>query len=289
MNKWSDSFKDEVFQWHYGSAPMDVAEIWFDLQAGEIPGASLNKHENSIVGFKRFMMAHFYLWVYPKNAGLIATRFGMCKTYCQGEHLHKWIRKIAALCEKKIKWDPDIGREGSSKWVCSIDCTDVRTWEKRHHFHLNVDRTLWTKKFNSAGLKYEIVLNITKSKCMSIVGPQIPSKTDMDLFREHTKEKVKAVPGGMAITDSIYKPGENYDDEDDLCAIPSSVDTEALSAFKSRVCARHESFNGRIKKFSFLCDTYRSVDYEKHGHCFRAICVIVQYQMDNGSPLFSVH
>lgn len=280
----SHNFKSEVFQWHYGSPPMVVANIWYDLQQSDHPVAGLKPEENTLRGFKFFMLGNFYLWTYPKNAGLMASRFQMCERYCRGEPLHKWIRKIAGLYQKKIKWI-----KPTTKWTCSVDCTDMKIAEKRRHYHLNIDKRLFSKKTASAALKYEIVLSVTESKCMSIVGPFPASRPDMALFRDYTKGKMLETPGGMGIMDAIYKPGANQPDEIDLMAIPNSVDPEDLKVFKSRVRCRHETFNGRIKNFSFLRCPYRGTNFEQHGECFRAICIIVQYQMDNGAPLFSVH
>ena len=56
---------------------------------------------------------------------------------------------------------------------------------------------------------------------------------------------------------------------------------------QSRARARHETFNGRIKNFGCLDDRFRH-GMEKHKICFEAVCVIVQYQLENGSPLFDI-
>ena len=240
------------------------------------------------------MIAHFYLWAYPRNSNMIATRFDICERYCRGKKLHGWIAKIAGLYEKKIKWDETLADPGKSAFVFSVDCTDCRTWEKRAHHHLNQDRKLYSEKFNHAGLKYEIVLSIDKSKCMSVVGPHPASEHDMSLFRIETKDKLiyfrRFGKNAMGIGDSIYKAGSKAEQRDEvgMMCIPSTLDPEILQRWKSRVRARHESFNARIKAFAFLQYTYRGTDWDKHEKAFRAICTIVQYQMDNDSPLFIV-
>ena len=68
----TEVFREEVFQWHYGSSPLVIANIWYDLQQGKYHGASLSAKDNSPISFKLYMTAHFFLWVYPKNAGLTA-------------------------------------------------------------------------------------------------------------------------------------------------------------------------------------------------------------------------
>jgi hypothetical protein len=56
-------------------------------------------HDNELCeqGFRMFLIAHFFLWTYPKNAGLLASHFKICASYAQGETLWTWIRKVAAL------------------------------------------------------------------------------------------------------------------------------------------------------------------------------------------------
>jgi hypothetical protein len=60
-----------------------------------------------------------------------------------------------------------------------------------------------------------------------------------------------------------------------------------LCQFKSYDRACHETFNGRIKNFKCLLDWFHH-GIKKHHICFKAVCVIVQYQMENGSSVFDV-
>lgn len=191
-----------------------------------------------------------------------------------------------------IHWDNTLGDPEKSAFVGTIDDTDCMMWEKRAHFHLNVDKSYFSKKSNGAGLKYEIVMDITKAKCLSIVGPNKASEHDMTVFCKSTKEKMKCMPKGkMLIADSIFKAGRKAHQRDKvgMFSIPSSTDDAKLKRFKSRARARHESFNGRLKCFSCLAQSYRGTDEAKHGAAFRAIAIIVQYQMDLGSPIFEIN
>lgn len=90
----------------------------------------------------------------------------------------------------------------------------------------------------------------------------------------------------MLIGDSKFRKGRDHPDEEGMFAPPSSLDPEELKVFKSRVRCRHESFNGRMKFFSILSETFRGA-MEQHGDAFTAIAVIVQYQMDNCSPIYA--
>jgi hypothetical protein len=71
-------------------------------------------------------------------------------------------------------------------------------------------------------------------------------------------------------------------------SISNSYDSNKLDNFKSRGCLRHETFNGRLKCFNCLRETFRHGGMDEHKHVFEAVVVIVQYQMDNGSPIFAI-
>jgi hypothetical protein len=53
------------------------------------------------------------------------------------------------------------------------------------------------------------------------------------------------------------------------------------------VLVAHETFNGRLKNFSVLAEKF-SHGHEKHKCIFEAVCVITQYEIENGHPLFDV-
>ena len=80
---------------------------------------------------------------------------------------------------------------------------------------------------------------------------------------------------------------QGYQGEKEMLCTPNSYDSAELRTFKGRARARHETFNSRIKNFACLEQRFRH-GMEKHKICFEAVCVIVQYQMENGAPLFDV-
>jgi hypothetical protein len=50
---------------------------------------------------------------------------------------------------------------------------------------------------------------------------------------------------------------------------------------------RHEHFNGMIKRFAPMNERLRHGPYQFKYH-FDSICVICQYQLDNGMPLYDI-
>lgn len=274
--------KKQYFKGYYGSNHFDIASLWYDLIHTDIAEAKLSSKENSEQGFKMFMSAHFFLWAYPKNSYIQSGTFDVCEQYGRGEDLWRWIAKIAAMEAVKIGWDPRFDQEDCEKFILSVDGTDCSVNEPKHP-KFNKDRSWFSKKLNHAGVKYEIAVSIKHSKIVWINGPFKASKNDKRIFREDGLLDKMPI-GKMAIADRSYK----IDDWAEVVALPNpGIDSKELNNFKVRARCRGESLNGRLKKFSILDNTFTH-PLEKHGIAMRAVCVIVQVQMDNGSKLFAV-
>jgi hypothetical protein len=98
---------DEMFRKSYGSTPLALAAMWYDLVTTDIPEATLTEKEKGEKGFKRFLLAHHFLWTYPKNTDVLSTNFTIAEKYCRGKDFWRWVGLIAALKAKKIVWDLD--------------------------------------------------------------------------------------------------------------------------------------------------------------------------------------
>lgn len=92
----------------------------------------------------------------------------------------------------------------------------------------------------------------------------------------------KILRGKRAVADRAYR-GEKKR----YTSVPNATDEEELRKFKARARMRQETFNARIKNFKVLDERFRH-GFEKHKAVFEAVCVICQYQLENGSPLFEV-
>ena len=81
--RWSEKTKILEFHRHYGSSPLDSADIWYDLvhDGGTyLPNElQLKAKEKNEKGFRQYMAGHTFLWMYPKNASLLSTAPGLCK------------------------------------------------------------------------------------------------------------------------------------------------------------------------------------------------------------------
>ena len=244
----------------------------------------LSKKEKSRKGFKRFLAAHYWCWARPKNASIFASRFGFCIDYVQGENLWKWIGRIADLAQKKIVWDKSIDSKDMEVFAYTSDGVDFKMWERQHPDY-PIDTKAMSHKFRSCGAKYIIVLSVFRSKCVFIEGPFRGGKPDLDMFKESGLIKKMKKHGKICITDRGFR--SKYVHERKQFAYPDYMDSKELNNFKSRARLRQETFNRRLKHFEALSSTFKN-GFVKHGIALRAVAVIVQYQMDNGSPLFCV-
>ena len=91
------------FKSHYGSSPIVLANQWYDLMTTEL-NVGLTEADKSDKGFKMFLIAHHFLWAYPKNAKILGSAFSVCERLVQGDNLWRWVRMIAALKAIKIIW-----------------------------------------------------------------------------------------------------------------------------------------------------------------------------------------
>ena len=286
------------FKRHYGSSPEVLAAQFYDMQKTTHPVSKLTAEENNMQGFWWYLIAHGYLWAYHKNSSQLAQTFKtvLSRRDAYGEKLWYWIAKIAALKDEKIVWPEKLDDPSAEIFIISVDGVDFKIWEKKHPL-VNQDRKMFSKKSQSAGLKYEIAISTYDSKCVWISVPFRCGKHALSVFQgeeDKRNEKLrnelgcapyealenKMKPGKLANADRGYRGGRGT-------ATPNSFDPKDLAKFKSRGRARHETFNGRLKFYDILNKTFRH-GVCKHKLAFEAVAVTVQYQMDHGAELFEV-
>jgi hypothetical protein len=270
------------FRKHYGSSPLDIAECWHDLC--NYDETVLSPKEKSDKGFKQFLAAQHWLWARPKNAAMFASRFGMSVDYVQGKRLWLWIERIANLAEKKIVWHPSVDSKDTEVYAISADGVDFKMWERKHHTY-PIDTKAMSHKFKSCGAKYIIALSVFEPKCLFIDGPFRGGKGDLDMFRDSGLMQKMKDNGKVCIADRGFR--SKLVEERKVFALPDFMDSKPLSNFKSRARCRQESYNRRLKHFECLSITFTQ-GFAKHGIAMRAVAVMVQYQMDNGSPIYCV-
>jgi hypothetical protein len=264
------------FKAFYGSSPAETAILWEELQTTKIDNARLQKNEKDI---HYLLMALHFLFTYPTKHRAEGMFDVAIKTF------YKWtwlfVDKMAALSASKIVW-PEEWTEGNinnlPKFLVSVDGLHMRKFEPAHPT-LPKNRKAFSFKFHQSGLTYEIALSIWENKVVHVHGPFLASMSDISIFRDKLKGLIPK--GTKAIADQGYK-GERR-----MISMSNSLDSAKLRRFKSRVRARQESYNRRIKAWSIMDVNFRHTA-DHHRRCFLAINTICIIQLDNGSPLFSV-
>jgi DDE superfamily endonuclease len=176
----------------------------------------------------------------------------------------------------KIKFLPEWGVNDLPAFVLSVDGTHCRIFEPKHPTKSR-NPEYFSHKFHQAAVNYEIGLSIFTSELVWVNGPFPASRHDMRIFRDDGL--LDAIPDGKLVTgDRGYRglPG--------VVSTPNPHDPEELRLFKRRAQARHELFNSRLKSFKCLQESFRH-RLANHEVVFFAVCVIAQFQMENGSPL----
>jgi hypothetical protein len=269
----------ERFKTHFGSDPIVYAQIWEDLQMTDNPEACISEKATADL----FLQGIHFLKCYSKEEERSGT-FKMCI-----QTARKWgwyfARKIQALKDEKIVWPerwtnghPSLNDEDNPIFIISVDGVHCHVNEPRHPT-LSKNPKYYSHKSGQAGVDYELGISVFENRLVWMNGPYKASVHDITIFRDKLMAKIPA--GKKVIGDKGYR-GEKA-----IISTPNSHDPPDVRHFKSRARARQESFNSRIKFFACLENRFRH-GLAKHKICFEAVCVIVQYQLENGSPLFDV-
>lgn len=158
----------------------------------------------------------------------------------------------------------------------SIDGVDFKIWEPESDWHFKPDYC--SHKHKSAGLRYEVALCIRTGDCVWINGPERAGETDANIFKDDLVEYLE--PGEQCEGDGHYQmmvpnlfPKRENRPEIDMA---------------NAIRARHETFNGKVKNFAAMANTFRH-GAEHHAAAFRACVVITKLRMDRGEiELFHV-
>ena len=137
QQKWKESKLEEYFHKHYGSSSLVVAAIWNELCFTSVRDAQLSEKDKTEKGFIRYLIAHFFMWTYPKNIVIMVTHFRLlvCERHLEGKELWHWPKKIAALKSFKIVWRERLMDGRTAHLAVSVDGVNQSSWEKKHPFY----------------------------------------------------------------------------------------------------------------------------------------------------------
>ena len=120
---------------------------------------------------------------------------------------------------------------------------------------------------------------------MFIAGPYPGGVSDSETMVESGLQDLLLQHNKVAMVDRGYH--SHVPEHRETHAYPDEIDPPDSHNFKSRARLRQETFNRRLRCFEVLYRTFTH-GWDKHKLAFEAVVVIVQYQMENGSPIFCV-
>jgi hypothetical protein len=284
QNKCSRATNLDRFANYFGRSPTALGCLWVDLQTTQNPNAKVVGSDKM---FYHFMMAIHHLRKYPTEEDHEGN-FGCCPNTAR-KYIRIFMKRIQAMKDEKIVWSDDLKKK---MIFFSVDGIDCRLWEDHQsHATLTVDPDFCSHKSKSAAFRYEVALAIWKNQIIHVRGPfkagkwndgKIFSEDGVDYNGTFTHCLKSIVPdGNKGVADG------GYTGHGEQLTTPNRYDPEPLRKFKRRAKARQETLNSRLKSFRILDSRFRH-GLKWHKVAFEAVCVVVQYEMENGHPLFDV-
>jgi len=175
----------------------------------------------------------------------------------------------------QIVWPAD----WKTEFIISVDGVHCPFHEVQHPT-LSKDPAWFSHKFKGPGVAYEFALSIYDSQLVWMRGPYKASVSDKAIYNRELKAMIP--DGCLVVADGGYQ-----DKKDPALATPNPRDPPELLTFKARARMRQEAFHSRLKRFECLKTKFRH-SAQHHKACCEAVCVIIQYEIELGAPLFDV-
>jgi len=180
----------------------------------------------------------------------------------------------------QIKWDDRLDGTPNTVYYISVDGTDCPIQEP-----IPFDRRWWTKKFNAAGVRYEVGVALRKSAIVHINGPfACGANPDRKIFAFKLKHKLH-LAHERCFTDKGYWGHADVCTYIDPQGLVNGQNSPRMRKTVAAIQARHETVFKRMKQFRVLGTKFRH-DLAHHQHCFRAVAGLVQLNMKSDEPLF---
>lgn len=197
---------------------------------------------------------------------------------------YRWIyvSAIFALSKKKIKWPFELngGNVPLEVFLATVDGTHCLIYEPRKF----PGKEWCSYKFKKAGLAYEVAVGVWNGNIVWINGPFPASTGDNLIYQSAGGLKSKMPPGKKLIADGVYLSNPEISGR-------NPTDSKALAKFKERAKGRQETVFARLKNFHILSTRFRCKTddrFQKHKMVFESCCALVQYDIENGHPLFQI-
>jgi hypothetical protein len=274
---WKPKRQELEFHKHYGSSSAVISSMWADF----LIHSDLEKNEKGEKGFRQCMVAMHFFRAQPKDASILASTMRVSVDSACGEPVWKWIRRMEDLQAIKISTDDF---ECDVIFGVSAHEIDFKVWERKHPKY-NINMKACSHKVKACAAKYLIGLSMQKAKCVFLAGLYPGGVGDHQTMKDSGLQDLLLQHNKVAMLNRGFK-SDNPQHRATHC-YPDELDPPDLHTFKSSARLCQETINHGLRCFSILSHMFTH-GWDKHGSAFTAVVVIVQYQMDNGSPIFTV-
>jgi DDE superfamily endonuclease len=296
----NEKSNEERFRALYGIGAKTASEIFKDIQTEDIGDAKIQKADPT------YFLTMLY---WARGYGNSHRVCGACKINSRTTfQKHSWAYLSAVQALKETKVSTLIDSKSSHNKLTNdffyslLHFKIVWRFEDHEEEHDNPEIIIATidgihcqiveprtepsskwcsHKLNKPSLDYELCIDVYRNKLVSINGPFKAGEHDISVARKPHGILTKIPFGKKILGDKGYRG------EPDKITTPNVHDSIIVKRFKARASARHETFNKRIKDFKIIAGPFRS-SHEYHKIAFEAVCVLVQYDLENGYPLFSI-
>jgi hypothetical protein len=268
---------ERQFRAHYGVGSRAIAALIADLQR-------LQPHLTFQLQF--LFMAIYWMKQYDTEE-VMASRWGYAERFCR-EVVRAYVSRIQALKPTKITFN---GLSPSCRFL-PVDTVHIQCQE----FRCDPHSKWYSHKFNGPGVSFEVVADPIDGKIRWINGPQPASMHDLTFLRGGTKQDKKENWKRSAlyfhVPDNTKLVGDSaYEGQADKVSITKDAHNRATKALFARMKSMMETCFGRLKSFRILRETFRhgtgtADKLNKVKMVFEAAAVLVQYDCENGHPLF---
>jgi hypothetical protein len=265
--------EDRVFRAFFGVPINVITALWSLLQV-RIDDSHRNAERKHILWALVFLKIYSTEDVHRRIVG-----WPTAKTF------RKWswyfIGLVASLVDDVIRLDNRLIRaDPRVNCLMSVDGTDCPV-----HEPWPFDSKWYSQKLNGPGVKYEVGVSIFGAGIVWINGPFVASKNDITVFQGSLRS--------LLLEDEYVEADSGYRGDSKLMTPQVSLSSNQRKQ-KSKVRARHENVNARLKVFNVLNISFRHMNpsvemMEKHGSCFKAVVVLTQLKFQAGEKLCDVH
>ena len=261
----------ERFKTCYGVSPRTCGRVWHGLRSSNDPDIKLESSADP----KHLLLAIRFLWRYEVEKDL-GRFFGIKSPKTVRKWVHHYLLRVARLLPSLVpNWSD---AHNGVIFFFTVDGTHCPIEEPKPF------STMWSshKLGGKPGLNYEIGLRIDKAELLWLFGPTPPgSVNDLSAFKSNFMGELEKFMEEYGVTvrgigDKGYRGVPNY------ISTKNDLDPAEVAEFKNRACARHETFNQKLKTFKCLRDVFRH-GIEFHEVAFKSITVLTLHQLQTGS------